>query len=228
MEATSLQAELRKCLKKVADPIRAPQMQKYMKSAMPFYGVPAPQLKLILRVLLKDLKYKNQAEWQRVVLLIWQGAKFREERYAALALLRHRSAQEFKNLKQLPLLKKLIKVGAWWDFVDEIASHSLCDLFQVDEKIMTLEMTKWSSDKNLWVRRAAIISQLNRKEKTNTQLLFSCIQSNLHSKDFFINKAIGWALRQYARIDAKEVRHFVNQNSQKLAPLSIREALKHL
>jgi 3-methyladenine DNA glycosylase AlkD len=228
MSAQSVQSKLRRALKKAANPARAPQMQKYMKSKLPFYGVPSPQLKMILREVFRDLKFQKQSDWQSLVLYLWTQAQFREERYAALALLRHRSAKEFKNQRQLPLLKKIIKSGSWWDFVDEISSHALGDLYSVNEEFMTSQMLKWSLDPHLWVRRAAIISQLSRKQNTNVILLSQCLKNNFNSREFFINKAMGWALRQYARQNPQWVRNFVKQFADDLSPLSKREALKHL
>ena len=119
------------------------------------------------------------------------------------------------------MYEELIVTGAWWDFVDEVAIRL------VGELDVAPVLREWASDADMWKRRTAIIAQISRKDGTDAQLLFDCIEPNRGDREFFIRKAIGWALRQYAWSDAREVRRYVAANRSRLSPLSIREALKN-
>ncbi len=118
-----LLAKLRAALKEAGNPVHARAMEAYMKSEMPMHGVPAPPRREILRAIFADLSWPDADTWAADVRAVWRGAKFREERYAALALCAHRKARPFQTPDALPLYEHLIVEGAWWDFVDEIASH---------------------------------------------------------------------------------------------------------
>jgi 3-methyladenine DNA glycosylase AlkD len=160
---------------------------------------------------------------------LWREAKFREERYAAIALVdpKRRPMRECQTMKALPLYEEMIVTGAWWDFVDWIASNHLGAILVAERKPMTSRMKKWSTDPHLWKRRAAILCQLKTKKETDLDLLYACIEPNVADKDFFMRKAIGWALREYAKTDAREVKRYVAKNRDRLSGLSVREALKN-
>jgi 3-methyladenine DNA glycosylase AlkD len=220
--------EIRRRLADVADPQKAPQMQAYMKSAMPYRGVSAPVLKQLCRDTFASHPLPTAAEWQRVVLDLWRNASFREERYAAVLLTQARAYREFLTLSSVPMLEEMIVTGAWWDFVDTLAGHNLGDILRANPSKMKPLMRRWARDSDMWKRRSAILCQLGFKRETDLQLLYDCIEPNLSHKDFFIRKAIGWALRQYAWTDPKEVRRYVKANTDRLSPLSVREALKNV
>jgi 3-methyladenine DNA glycosylase AlkD len=133
------------------------------------------------------------------VLALWRSATHREERYAALALARQRKAQAFQTLEALPLYEEMIVSGAWWDFVDELASHAIGELLERYPREMRRTLREWSRSGDLWKRRAAILAQLGFRDATDTKLLYACIRPSLSSREFFLRKAIGWALRQLAR-----------------------------
>ena len=118
--------------------------------------------------------------------------------------------------------------GAWWDLVDYIATHRLGPLLLDYPEQMRKEMLVWSRDRSLWKRRSSIISQMTLKEMTDRELLYACIEPNLSDGDFFIRKAIGWALRAFAYIDPDEVVRYVEEKGDLLSPLSKREALRNL
>ena len=198
-----------------------------MKSAMPYRGVSAPLLKQVCRDAFKVHPLVTGAEWQRVVLDLWRHAEFREERYAAVLLTQARSYCEFQTYSSLPLLEEMIVTGAWWDFVDTLAGHNLGDILRANPRKMKPLMRRWARDADMWKRRSAILCQLGFKRETDLDLLYDCIEPNLSHKDFFIRKAIGWALRQYAWTDPKEVKRYVQANKASLSPLSVREALKN-
>jgi len=214
---------LRSELKQAADPSRAPQMQRYMKSAMPYHGVPGPLLRLVLRKVFADLDFQDADSWSKTVLYIWHNARFREERYAAIALCEWKKAKAFQTLETLPIYEEMIVTGAWWDVVDVLASRCVGLLLSRYPKPVGK-----SQSEDMWKRRTSIICQLGFKEKTDLKLLYACIEPSLGSKEFFLRKAIGWALRQYAWTNPDEVRRYVRTHEHELSPLSKREALKNI
>lgn len=218
---------LRAALTEVADPAKAPAMAAYMKSAMPFLGVPKPARAAVLKRVLADVPLPTAAAWRKAVLALWRGAKYREERYAALALARDKRAKAFHDMAALPMYEELIVTGAWWDYVDEIASHCLGLLLERHPAPMREAMLAWSRDDDMWKRRSSVLCQLRFKERTDLKLLYACIEPSIASKEFFLRKAIGWALRQYAWTDAREVQRWVKKNEARLSGLTKREALKN-
>ena len=232
--------EVRAALEKAADSAKAPKMQAYMKSAMPYRGVSGPEQKAIWRRLFQAHPLSSRAEWQTVALALWRGAAFREERYAAIALTDLRAYAAHRTMASMPMFEEMIVSGAWWDFVDAIATHHLGDVLRVDRFGMSKLMRRWSKGSDMWKRRAAILCQIRSKRETDLALLYDCIESNLSddstrtrdgslmASQFFIRKAIGWALRQYAWVDAREVTRYVRKNRGRLSNLSVREALKNV
>ena len=223
----SLLLQVRHTLKTHADPVKAPQMQRYMKSAMPYHGVQTPLRRALCRDIFNELDFANSRTWKNHILELWIGAKFREERYAALDLAAHRKAKGFQTMSMLSTYEKMIISGAWWDYVDDIA-HRLGEILRNEPAKMKSKMLAWSTSSDIWKRRSSIICQLDFKRETDLHLLYRCIEPSLTSQEFFLQKAIGWALRQYAWTDAKEVIKYVHLHHTKLSPLSRREALKNL
>ena len=224
----TLAATLRTRLTSVADPDRAPGMQAYMKSAMPYLGVSAVPLRAVCKAVFADLRYAGQAEWQRDVLDIWHGAQFREERYAAIELTGIRAARPFQTLDSLGLYEEMIVTGAWWDYVDAIATQRFWPILQHDPAAMKDCMLAWARDDNMWKRRSTILCQIKAKAETDLDFLYACIEPSLDSTEFFLRKAIGWALRQYAWTDPAEVKRYVAAHEARLSGLSRREALKNI
>jgi 3-methyladenine DNA glycosylase AlkD len=220
--------QLRKALQQAGDPLRAPGMQTYMKSAMPYHGVSAPVLRQVCKAVYADLQLVDAPQWQALVLAIWRGARFREERYAALNLAGDRRARPFQKPAAMKMYEELVVTGAWWDYVDDIASHRIGFILKNHPKPMRRRMLSWSRSNNLWKRRAAILSQLGFKADTDLDLLYACIEPSQGSAEFFLQKAIGWALRQYAWTDPAEIKRFVRRNRANLSALSCREALKNV
>jgi len=203
-------------------------MQRYMKSAMPYRDVPTPVQRRASRELFATHPLADADTWARVILELWSGATYREERYAAIELLSDRRYRPFRTLERLPLYERLIVEGAWWDLVDGIATRLLGELLRADPAAMSRAMRTWARDANLWKRRSAILCQIGFKTDTDLRLLYACIEPNLADPDFFIRKAIGWALRQYAWSDPKEVKRYVREKGSALSTLSRREALKNI
>jgi len=221
-------AAFRSGLRNLADPARAPQMQAYMKSAMPFLGVSAVPLRRFCRAFFRDFSWETTGAWQANVLALWRGAEFREERYAAIELTGVRAARAYQTLAALPLYEEMIVTGAWWDYVDIIAGHRLWAILVNEGDPMKRAMLGWSTDPDTWKRRSAILCQLKGKAGTDLDLLYACIEPSIESKEFFLRKAIGWALREYAKTDAAEVLRYVARNEARLSGLSRREALKNV
>lgn len=134
--------------------------------------------------------------------------------------------QKFLTYDDIPHIKKYIKTNQWWDTIDGL-DRIVGNIAFFDERINNL-MLEWSTDDDFWVRRIAIDHQLCRKDKTNTQLLEKILVNNFGSSEFFINKAIGWSLRDYSKTNPDWVRNFVETYKDKMDKLSIREASKYL
>lgn len=223
-----LLVSLRRELARVAEPARAPAMQAYMKSELPFWGVPAVKLKALCRASFAAQTFASAEDWRAAVLALWRSAERREERYAAIALSGVRAAKSFQDLDALPMYEEMIVTGAWWDYVDALAAHRIGPLLAAFPREMRKILRGWSRSPNLWRRRSAILCQLSFGKATDVALLYACIEPSLSSKEFFLQKAIGWALRQLARTEPREVLRYVNAHRAELSPLSQREALKHL
>jgi 3-methyladenine DNA glycosylase AlkD len=228
MTPARLLERLREELSRAAHPARAPQMQAYMRSAMPYHGVPMPAARQVFRKVFSGVELAGPEEWRDLVLFVWREARFREERHGALYLAGDRRARLFQTMQSLPMYEEIVVTGAWWDFVDDVATHRLPELLRRHPGEMRREMLAWSRSDELWKRRSAILCQLPAGESTDPDLLYRCIEPSLSSCEFFLRKAIGWALRQYARTDPAEVARYVWEHAEILSPLSKREALKHV
>jgi 3-methyladenine DNA glycosylase AlkD len=220
--------QLRAELAAAGDPEKAAQQQRYMKSAMPYHGLAAPALKALLRPHLEAFGPSDRAEWERAVRTYWDGATHREEWYAAIALARHRSARGWQDATSLGLYRHLVVTGAWWDVVDEIAQHLVGACLLADRGPVTEVMRAWASDDDLWLRRTSVICQIAHGVDVDRDLLTFAIERNLDDTSFWLRKAIGWALRQHARVDPDWVRSYVDELGGRLSGLSRREATKHL
>ena len=219
---------LRKTLRESADPSKAPMMQAYMKSEMPYLGISAAPFRKATKAVLAAHPLDSFEEWTDTVLALWRSARYREERYAAIELAGFKTYQPFRTLDALPMFEEMIATGAWWDYVDSIASHRLGELLRAHPKELPAILRKWAVSDDIWIRRSAILAQLGFKADTDLKLLYDCIQPSLGRPEFFLRKAIGWALRQHAWTDSKEVLRYVKANEKRLSPLSKREALKNI
>src|SRR6478672_5113514 len=214
-------AAVRAALAEVGDPGRAAQQQAYMKSDLPFVGLGAPALKALLRPILADHRFADRAQWEAAALELFEDATHREEWYAAVALLRHRSYRPWLDTDLLPLLEELVRLGGWWDVVDEIAGHLVGQVLLDHRPAATPLIGVWAVDADsLWVRRTAMLAQLRHAEATDTALLERVLVANLddtaYGRELFVRKALGWALRQHARTDPAWVRRFVSTHADRL------------
>ncbi len=231
---SALVVAVRAALAGAGDPERAAGQQRYMKSAMPYRGLTSPELRALLRPLLADpsLAPASRQAWETDVRALWDGAAYREERYAAIALTGHRAARPWQDPDALGLYRHLVVTGAWWDYVDVLAADRVGPILLRHRLIVTPLLRADAEDGHLWVRRTAILAQLKHRQETDLGLLADVIDANLEGsvfgQEFFIRKAIGWALRQHARVDAHWVQALVDARGDRLSGLSRREALKHL
>lgn len=229
---TALVADARAKLAASADPGRAPAMRAYMKSALPFHRVGSARVATIVREVVGDHPLAARDEWEATVRALYDEATHREERYVALGLARHRRYAAFRDPASMALWRHLVVTGAWWDLVDDVASHHVADVLARHRDAVTDELYAWATAEHLWLRRASIICQLPAKQATDLALLTYAIEANLEGTrfggEFFVRKAIGWALRQHARTDPAWVRAFLAEHGARLSGLSRREAAKHL
>ncbi|CAN5267986.1 DNA alkylation repair protein [soil metagenome] len=209
----------------LADPANAFPMAAYMKTEMPFYGIPKPLRIPIYKTLKKEYAPSSQEEYEACVLAIW-NLPHREEKYTAIEYAMF--FDKFVTYKSLALYERLVREGQWWDFVDPIAIALVGIALKKDRGKVEPKMNKWINDDDMWIRRTTILSQNRHKAETNEQMLFDHCLERAHEKEFFIRKAIGWALREYSYAAPKAVRKFLDKNQNTLSPLSLKEGAKQL
>ncbi|MEU7902535.1 DNA alkylation repair protein [Actinoplanes sp. NPDC049118] len=206
------------------DPERAERAAAYMRDQFAFLGLSAPTQRTLARGVLAGLPAPTEEELRTVVLACWDLAE-REYQYFACDWLRRHVAVPGPEF--LATARTLITVRSWWDTVDPLATRFVGGLVRRHPRL-SAEMDAWSAEENLWLVRTAILHQLNYGAETDTDRLFGYCTRQAGHRDFFVRKAIGWALRQYARTDADAVRHYLARHGDALSPLSVREASKHL
>ncbi|TXS46123.1 DNA alkylation repair protein [Streptomyces sp. uw30] len=207
-----------------ADPERAVSMRAYMKDVAPFLGLTTPVRRALTRTVLQGTPRPDEADCTAIALRCWQLPE-REYRYFAVDYLRRHVGRCSSGF--LPVARHLVATVSWWDTVDALAAHVVGALVAADPELKA-DMDVWSADDDLWVARTALLHQLRYKERTDTERLFAyCLRQSGHT-DFFIRKAIGWCLREYAKTDPEAVRDFLAREQGRFAPLSVREALKNI
>ncbi len=206
-----------------ADPAQAAPMKKYMRGQFEYLGIKTPQNVALQKDFFAEHGFPKLSDLEIVLRDLWSLPQ-REFQYVAVGLL-GRFNKEIPA-KFIKTIEYLIITKSWWDTVDSIAGGTVGVHFRRFPEVREKYLATWRASDNFWLRRTIILFQLNYKKETDFALLSEIICENLNSKEFFINKAIGWSLRQYARVDANAVKKFVRSTS--LHPLSRREAMKHL
>ncbi|WP_314039154.1 DNA alkylation repair protein [Gemella morbillorum] len=214
--------EIIDCLEARADNVRALDMSKYMKNKFKFFGVAASERNEIWKPYFKEAKKTKKIDWDFIEICFKHDK--RECQYTAAYYLKY--MKKFLVEDDIPKLKELVLTKSWWDTVD-ILDKVIGSIIYNNKKLYSI-MVEWSKDDNIWLRRVAIDHQLLRKENTDEQLLEKILINNLNHKEFFVNKAIGWALRDYSKTDPQWVRNFIEVHKENMASLSIREASKYL
>ncbi len=203
------------------DDEQAAKMSAYMQDKFPFLGIPRPKLKQIMKPYIAECR-KQPLDWE-VVYKLWNN-EYREAIYVALEYIEKHKKQIV--LEDFDRLKELITTKSWWETVDQLDAY-VGDLVLAHEELKDA-MLQWSKDENMWIRRVSIDYQQRFKENTDVDILAKTIENNLGSKEFFINKAIGWSLREYSKTDAQWVKVFLADHETQMDKLSIREAKKYL
>lgn len=213
--------DVEELLKQGADSSQVMAMEAYMKHQFPFLGIRSPQRRQISKIYFKEHAHYG-IDWA-FVREAW-ASPYRESQYVAIDYLITKKKE--LQLSDLDILKELALDKPWWDSIDGLDElvGKIVQLFPEAKQAMR----EWSVADSMWLRRIAINHQLLMKDKTDPQLLEDILVANLGQKEFFINKAIGWSLRDYAKTNPTWVKNFLHQYADDLAPLSIREASKHL
>ena len=212
-------------LKRLADPAKAPAMAAYMKTAQPFLGVPTSIRAAMIKQMGDRFAAVDQKSYARNVMALWK-LPHREERYCAITFARR--YEQFITLESLPLYERMIREGAWWDFVDEIAVNLVGSVYGNFRAQTRPVIERWIDDEDMWIRRTALLSHMKHKKQTDAEQLFAHCLKLSHEREFFIRKAIGWALREYSKTDPRAVRAFLKKNRKLLSNLSYAEGSKHL
>lgn len=205
-----------------ANPELAVQMSRYMKNEFPFFGIKSPERRAVSKIWMNEIQISTETDLFKIVMELWKLDK-REFQYVACDLLK-----KYKNIlteNALKQLKYFIYTKSWWDTVDVLASHPVGQIV-LKFPACSQTMYSWIYNKNMWVRRTVILHQLSFKSQTDEKRLFKYCEKCINEDEFFIRKAIGWALRQYSYTNMEAVVEFVRKNEERLSPLSKREALK--
>ena len=201
---------------------QAQKMSKYMLNKFEYIGIKTPKRRKIFKNFFKEYKNEEKIDWE-FVNKCWEN-KYREFQYVAADYLKN--MKDKLTIDDIPKFKQLILKKSWWDTIDNL-DMTIGALALKDSNVNKI-LLEWSLDENIWLKRIAIDHQLLRKEKTNTELLEKILKNNLGQTEFFINKAIGWALRDYSKTNPEWVRNFIEENRENMAKLSIKEASKYL
>ena len=201
---------------------QAQKMSKYMLNKFEYIGIKTPERCKIFKSFFKEYKNEEKIDWE-FVNKCWEN-KYREFQYVAADYLKNK--KDKLTIDDIPKFKQLILKKSWWDTIDNL-DMTIGALALKDSNVNKI-LLEWSLDENIWLRRIVIDHQLLRKEKTNTELLEKILKNNLGQAEFFINKAIGWALRDYSKTNPEWIKNFIEKNRENMAKLSIKEASKYL
>ncbi|MFI8933494.1 DNA alkylation repair protein [Streptomyces sp. NPDC053474] len=207
-----------------ADPARAAEMRAYMKDVAPFLGLASGVRRDLARTVLAGTPRPDEADCAALALRCWRLPE-REYHYFAVDYLRRHVKRCSSGF--LPVARHLVTTVPWWDTVDLLAAHVVGGLVAADRELAA-DMDAWSADDDLWAVRTALLHQLRYKERTDSDRLFAYCARQAGHPDFFVRKAVGWSLREYAKTDPDAVRAFVERHRAALSPLSVREALKNI
>lgn len=215
--------DLQRRFEAAANPGEAAAMTAYMRGQFDFWGIKSPVRSAIVKEWLSRIQSPSADQLEQTARALWELPQ-REYQYAALDLL----AKHVKRLEErhLDLLESLVVHKSWWDTVDALASNLIGPLLLRHARLTGPLTERWIACENMWLQRTALLYQLKYKKNTDTDRLFRYIGLTKNNPEFFIRKAIGWALREYSKTDAGAVRRFVANHA--LSPLSEREALKWL
>ena len=208
-----------------ANPEKAGPMAAYLKTDMPFYGVQKQGRTEVLRELRRRFPVTSNADYRNTVAELW-AQPHREEKYLAISIAKRNT--RFVTAANLDLYRTLIVEGAWWDLVDDIAINCIGIAYRNEREIMAPVIEEWVDDAFMWLRRTSLLSPIKHKTETDHATLFDHCLRRADETEFFIRKAIGWTLREYAKTEPDRVRRFLLEHRDRWSGLSFREAAKHL
>ena len=214
--------EIKQRFESMEDKGNASSMSKYMRNLFIFYGLPTPKRKALYKDIIKEEKKQKKIDWE--FLDQCYEDEHREFQYVVCDYLI--AMNDFLTYEDIPKIKKYVQTKQWWDTIDCL-DRVIGEIGLRDQRVDAL-MIEWSQDDDFWIRRIAIDHQLCRKEKTDTELLEKILVNNFGSDEFFINKAIGWALRDYSKTNPDWVRAFIDKYKDQMDKLSIKEASKYI
>jgi len=216
-------SEVISVLEKNSDPERALRMKAYMKGQFEYYGIQAPERKMLVKEFIKSHRNTDYHTVKKIITDLWHHP-YRDAQYTAMELYgKHLKLLEDDDDKFLHLL---LTTKSWWDTVDWLASHGVGTYLKLyPQKTLNL-INIWSDSENIWLIRTCIIHQLFYKKDTDEELLAALILKHVGTKEFFINKASGWALRQYSKVNPMWVNEFISKYDSKLSNLTKKEGLK--
>ena len=201
----------------------AVKMTAYMKGHFEYYGVKSVLRKELMASVITNREKPKKSEGYKLANLLWSD-KHRELQYVAMEILAwYKKETEEKDIQ---LMEELLTTKSWWDTVDFVAAHLVGNYFSLHPNKRDSICKKWSNSNNMWLQRSVILSQLKYKDKTDSEFLFHYCKKHKEDKEFFIRKAIGWALREYSKTNPKAVECFVKNTN--LSNLSVKEATKYL
>ncbi len=210
---------LRSLLETRADPPYAASMKKYMRNKFEFFGIKSPVRKDLFREFIRSHGYPPKEDLEMICRTLYSQPE-REFHYFAMELA-EKNLKKF-NAGAVKLFEFMIVTNSWWDTVDLIAANILGKFFRMHPELIPLCTGKWMASENIWLQRSCILFQLKYKKNTDLTLLYGCIEKLKSSNEFFIQKAIGWMLREYSKVNPDEVLRFTEKTD--LKPLSKREA----
>lgn len=205
-------------LKALANEETASQMAAYMRNQFRFFGIKTPERRAVTKKLIASDKKSGTVDWEFTD-RCWDS-EYRELQYVALDYMK--GMCKYIRFEDVPKLEKYVRSKQWWDSIDFL--HGIFGHIGLTDKRIKDLMLKWSVDNDFWVRRIAIDHQIGMKDKTDTELLDKILVNNFNSKEFFINKAIGWSLRDYSKTNPAWVNDFIERHRASLSNLSLRKA----
>ncbi len=214
--------EIKKIFESMEDKENAIAMSKYMRNLFDFYGLPTPKRKEVYHDFIKSERKSKKIDWE--FLDKCYDDNHREFQYLVYDYLL--AMKQYVSFEDISKIQNYIIKKSWWDTIDFLCKV-VGDVGLRDSRVKDL-MKEWSKNENIWIKRSAIEHQLCLKEKTDTKLLEQIIVNCFGSDEFFINKAIGWALRDYSKTNPKWVKDFINKYNDKMDSLSIKEASKYI
>jgi len=224
-KVTNLVEKVGKELLKNADHKRSQPMKKYMRGKFEFFGLSSPLRRSVCKEFLQQ-KLSPQ-ETRKFVALLWAKPQ-REFQYFAIDYLEKHMDTSAEFEANMECIKSLITSKSWWDTVDVLASKIVGGFVRQHRDVGKNVMEEWIDHENMWLRRTALLHQLSYKEETDEEMLFRFCNLRAEEEEFFIRKAIGWALRQYAWTCSSSVKKYLLKHKKKLSNLSFKEAAKHL